>query len=370
MAMKDKVDFAFLVHPRDITDIYRKYPFVKYVPDKIVEFIFKLMPPIIVSKPKGLKDKDGNFINGLILSVSATAKQMMEDRKFAQKKILQTVKFAEKRGAKIIGLGALTASLTKGGLDLIGKTSAGITTGRVYTTISVTENVSRVAEKLNLDLNKITLAIVGAAGGIGSACAGVLAKKGIKNFIFVDLERKKSLMNELVQDIRKMGYNNEASFKISSDVNDIYPADIIIAATNASDVVIRAKDLKKGAVVINDAQPSDISPDIFKKREDVLIIEGGIINTPGIRYNFDFGLAAKDNTFSCLGEVMILAFAKWNYNYATGFLDLNLIEDISKYLDNMNFKIAEFQNSFEGIISDEKINKIKNIISNNKTNAD
>ena len=44
-------------------------------------------------------------VKGFILTVPLTAKQMLEDREFAVKRIIDTIKLAEKL-AKIVGLGA------------------------------------------------------------------------------------------------------------------------------------------------------------------------------------------------------------------------------------------------------------------------
>jgi predicted amino acid dehydrogenase len=357
--MRKRGGFAFIVHPRNIPDVYRKYPFLKILPIPALEWFLRHFWSVVLSEVEGMKDKNGKPVRGWIITIPLTAEQMVGNRKLTFKKIIHAAKLAEKFGANIIGLGALTASLTKGGLDLKDKIDIGITTGRAYTTKNVIDNIIKIAKELNIDLNKATVAIIGAAGGIGSACAKILAiKNNIKKFILVDLARKKDSVDKLIKEIN----TNNIDFKFSSVIKDIYPADIIIAATNAPDVIIGPNDLKPGAIVVNDAQPSDISPEIFEKRNDVLVIEGGIINTPGIKYHFNFGLANKEDAFCCLGEVMALSYINHKEDYAIGYLDLKLIDDISKIIDKLNFRLANFQNPTEGEIKKHKINKIKDII--------
>ncbi len=42
--LKEKENaFAFLVHPRDIKDVYRKYPFAEYLPEKVFFGLDKLV---------------------------------------------------------------------------------------------------------------------------------------------------------------------------------------------------------------------------------------------------------------------------------------------------------------------------------------
>lgn len=361
---KKEYAFAFLVHPRDISDVYRKYPFAKYLPEKILLFILRHYWPVVLSKVEGLKSqKTGEEVPGYIITIPLTSHQMLADRELAKKKIIQAIKLAERFGVKLVGLGALTSSVTKGGLDLFDKIKAGITTGRAYTTYSVVENVLLIIKKTGIDLSKVFVAVVGAAGGIGSSCVKILSNKGINKFILVDLERKEKLINNLIQEI-KQNKGTSILFNISSKIQDIYPADIIIAATNSPEIVITPENIKSGAIIINDAQPSDISPEVFKKRNDVLVIEGGIVRTPNIKCNFNMGLVHREDNFCCLAETLVLASVGWDKNYAIGYLDINLIDKVRDLAQKLDFKLADFQNPIEGIISEDKIQKIKQILYN------
>ena len=166
---KKIIFFAFLVHPRNTADIYRKYPFFKYFPDRFTDWVFRHLWPVVLSEVEGvISIKSGKNIRGFILTVPLTAKQMLEDRAFAVKRIIDTIKLAEKLGVKIVGLGALISSLTKGGLDLIGKVKPNITTGHALTVHTVTSNLFRFVELFKIDKNKVLVAIVGATGSIGS----------------------------------------------------------------------------------------------------------------------------------------------------------------------------------------------------------
>jgi len=154
--------------------------------------------------------------------------------------------------------------------------------------------------------------------------------------------------------------HNGLSIEISHHIADIKKSDIIIAATNAPEALIQADDLQPGAIVINDAQPSDISSDAFN-RDDVLIIEGGVIRTPNIQCNFNLGLVDREDTFCCLGEVLILAYNNNSEHFALGELDKDLVDDIIEKEKGLNFIIPPYQNNM-GYISKEKIDKVKEII--------
>jgi predicted amino acid dehydrogenase len=172
----------------------------------------------------------------------------------------------------------------------------------------------------------------------------------------VEVPRKIALVEQLKKELESSNPNVEV--KLSSDVRQVSEADIVVAATNAPEAVITSSCLKRGAVVVDDAQPSDVDEQIIKEREDVLVLEGGVVETPGIKVYFDFGLAKKSDNFSCLGEVLALSSVGWKGDYALGRLDESLIEKIVKMAEKLNFKPGAFQNSYK-IYSKEDIEKVK-----------
>ncbi len=300
----------------------------------------------------------GNSTNGCVLSIPLTARQMMENRTVASKKILDATIFAKNIGVKIIGLGALTSSLSKGGLDLIDKVDINITTGHAYTAYNVTKNIFELCRILDLDKTKITVAIVGAAGSIGSTSARVLARAGYQNLLLVDLERKRHFFEKLESELRN--FNSGINIKFSHQIKDIINADVVITATNAPEALVEAGDLKVGAIVVDDAQPSDISENVFE-REDVLVVSAGVVHTPNIETHFNFGLADKFDNFCCLAELLILASHKWDKHYIIDRATLESVDEIAEWGEALGFHLAKFQNP-RGLISTEKLSEIKRII--------
>ena len=359
---KKDYSFAFLVHPRNTADIYKKYPFFKYFPDKFTDWAFRHFWPVVVSEIEGVVSvKSGEKIRGFILTVPLTAKQMLEDRELAVRRIIDTIKLAEKLGAKIVGLGALISSLTKGGLDLIDKVKPHITTGHALTTHTVTSNLFKFVELFKLDKNKVLVAIVGATGSIGSSSLKVLARAGYDNFLLVDIERKAHFFENLVAELKKM--NLDVKIQTSSQIRSIKEADFIITATNAPEAVVTSEDLKSGAVIIDDAQPSDVSPEVFD-RDDVIAVEGGLIYTPDIKNHFNMGLKDRYDNFSCMGEIMVLAAHEHRHNYVINKPTLENIDEISAMSRKLGIRLSEFQNAKEKI-SREKLAHVCNIIKNN-----
>ncbi|HEY9582901.1 MAG TPA: hypothetical protein VJK09_01115 [Candidatus Paceibacterota bacterium] len=359
---RKKYDFAFLIHSRDIRDIYRKYKFARYLPESLVNFVALHMWPVFVSSVTGLMSKDGSGreLHGVVIGLPITAHQMIEHRELALKKIRQAVRLSEKYGAKIVGLGALTSSMSRGGLDLVGTTKTSITTGHAYTGHTVFSYARHLTSQLGLDKKNCLVAIVGATGSIGSITAQLLARDGYINFILIDLERKGHKFSEIIDAMLKLSPN--AHILTSHHIIDVREADLIVTATNAPEALIHAGDLKSGAIVIDDAQPSDVALDALD-REDVLIVEAGIVSTPGVSANFNFGLKSRTDNFCCLCEVMILASSDRGGHYVINRATLEQVDEIAEGGRKLGFSISRLQN-FKEVISDAKIEHVSSIIRN------
>lgn len=356
----NKREFAFIVHSRDRSDLPRRFPFLKCIPNSIFDFITKNLPPFIVSNITGLVKSNGDQVTGMLIGVPMTARQLLEDRKLALKRIISAIKLAKSKGAKYIGLGAMTSSLTSGGNDIISNIDEiFVTTGRTYTIKNITDYIFRFEKDFNFDRNSVCVGIVGAAGGIGYGVSLMLAKNNYKNFVLVDLERKLTALKEKIRDLENNA--NDLKIEITHLVSSVAKCNIIVAATSAPEVIIQSADVSSGTVIINDAQPSDISPEIIKNRKDVLVVEGGVLNAPGMNCHFNMGLSRKDDIFSCLAETLILAHTNDNKHYSMTSLDLSFLDKITKVGDKLKFNNSAIQNN-NGIVSQDYINNFKKFL--------
>lgn len=357
---KKEYQFAFLVHPRDIRDVYRKYPFLESLPHSFLETLLKFYWPVLLSRVTGLvSQKTGRELKGFILTIPLTARQMMENRSLALKKITQAVILAKKSGAKIIGLGGLTSSLSRGGFDLLEKKlDIAITTGHAYTAYNVEQTLLKLTNFLEINKKDAVLAFVGAAGSVGTMSAKLLARAGFSKFLLIDVERKRHPLATLAEEIKQL--NQDADITLSHQIASIRDADCIVSTTNAPEAVIQLQDLKRGAVVVDDAQPSDVSPEVLKSPE-VLVVEAGIVHTPHITSHFNFNLKDKFDNFCCLAEVLVLAAHERREHYVIQHPTLELVDHIAAWGTKMGFRVAEFQN-FNESIPQRRLVEIKHII--------
>lgn len=347
-----KGDYAFLIHPRDLTDVSRKYPFSSYFPPHWVERATRMLWPIIGSRITGLKSADGEDKTGYIVICPLTPEQMHYNQRLAKKRILQTARLAEKLGCEVIGLGALSTSMSMGGEYLTDKTNIGVTTGHAYTTSVILQMLDEIAYVLNMDLEQKTLAIVGAAGYMGVPCTRILSeKRKIGKLLLVDRPAKRVALDLLQQEIKSV------TIEVATTLHSLRQADIVIVVTNSVEVLIKPEHLKPGAVVLDDTQPRNTSKDLVWTRPDVLILDV-VAQAPGVDTHFSFGFPQSDDVFTCCGEVMILAARNWKGHFAVGQFDDQLVHQMTRWSEEMKFKIAPLR-SFNELVSQEKLEYIK-----------
>jgi fatty aldehyde-generating acyl-ACP reductase len=355
--------FAFLIHPQNLTDVQKKFPFAKYFSSELIEKIIYHLPPLIGSQITGLKristDHQGGPVDGYIVICPLSAKQMHRNPKMAKKRILQTVKFSEKLGAKIIGLGALTASMTDGGVYLSDKVKCGITTGHAYTTAIIVDMLEGVAKIFERDLSTLSVAVVGAAGYMGNPVSRLIAKKNPGRLFLVDRQRKKQALEKLAKEISDPRKEVVDPRKVVVSINllKLKEADIVIVVTNSLEVIIKSEHLKPGAVVLDDTAPRNTSMDLVIQRPDILILDV-MAQAPDVLSNFNFKFPLKHDIYTCLGEALILGARNWEQNYAIGHFDYGLVEEVSKWGQELGFGIAPFR-SFSQLVTLDKINRIK-----------
>jgi predicted amino acid dehydrogenase len=354
--------FAFIVHPRNVNDARRELPFFKYFPDKLLEIIINNIPPLIVSRITGLKSIHTNReIFGCMVSINLLPEKMLKNRNLAIKKIVKAINISKRHGVRIIGLGALTSSVSMGGKMLLDKVKdVHITTGHAYTAYNIVSILLSIVEKFGLERNKLSVGVVGAAGSIGSTCSKLLAKDGFKNFILIDVERKIDRIKELlIPELRDIS-PNELNIKITSDIQEIKNCHFVITATNAPETIIKPEYLSEGTIILDDAQPSDVDPSVLEK-DNIIVIEAGLVHTPQIHTHFNFGFKDKYDNYSCLAEILILSAIDYNDHFVIHRANLEAIDKIKEWAKQLNFRPAEFQN-FKEVISEEKLNRVVSII--------
>jgi len=158
----------------------------------------------------------------------------------------------------------------------------------------------------------------------------------------------------------------DVEVQLSTNIHDLQQADIVVTVTNAIDAVIEPHYLKSGAVVVDVARPRDVSRQVIEQRNDVLVVEGGMVKVPGpVNFNFDFGFP-PGMSYACMAETITLALEGCYRSFTLGKdITLAQVETMSQMATRHGFEVSGFR-SFELPVTDEQIDLIRQNIGHNQ----
>jgi fatty aldehyde-generating acyl-ACP reductase len=346
--------FAFVVHPITASDVSRKFPFTKNWSDGFVESLIKFIPPFKVSHVKGIVSPY-NESEGWFVGCPLTSRQMVEmPEQYVIKKIIKAGKIAERLGAKILGLGAFTSVVGDAGITIAKNLNIAVTSGNSYTVATALEGTRQAAKLLGLNMERANVVVLGATGSVGAACAQILARE--VRYLTLVARNEAKLEKVAGQILRSTGL----AVKVTANTKGaLKAADIVIAVTSAVDTLIEPEDLKVGAIVCDVARPRNVSRRVVEARDDVLVIEGGVVEIPGdVDFGINFGFPPR-TAYACMAETMILALEKRYENFSLGRdLTVKQIETIEQLAAKHGFRLAGFR-SFERAVTAAEIESVK-----------
>ena len=350
--------FAFIIHPiNPKRDVSRKFPFLgRILSERQIDFFSTFFPPIYLSEIEGIRSEStGKEIKGWFIACPYTPRRMLSlPEKTVYRKITQTGRMAEKLGAKILGLGAFTSVVGDAGVTIAKNLDVPVTTGDAYTVAIAVEALREAARLMEIDLAKSTTAVVGAGGTIGRVCAELLADDVEKLYL---LGRRIEPLEKLKT---KLDVSSRAALLSSTDLSLLADADLILTVTSAVDEdVIHPEHLKAGSVVCDVARPRDVSAMVAKARDDILVIDGGMVDIPGpVDFHFDFGFP-EGKAYACMAETMALALEGRFEDYTLGKeITRERVDEISTIAKKHGFRLSGFR-SFEKEVTLEEIKAVQ-----------
>jgi len=396
--------FAFVIHYPDLEDVVLNNPsFAGFNRDELSRFMqwenLSSDPGMVCHMP-AIKSLNGSITEGWLIGVPRGAREIMDNpHEETIDLVARAVDMGRDLGAEVVGLGALTSVVTRGGRSVTGRNVA-ITSGNSFTTLMAVEALFQGAEKMYIDTIAARGGIVGANGSIGRACALMVSEKISQMILFGSPKHptsSKIRLNTLAKDIfnyartrlragelegmslwlsrlaailRKYAEDEawkywqrinededislslindicryldiECPMKISININaDLQNCDLIIASSNSPEYLIYPGHLKSGAVVCDVARPADVAPEVCTQRNDVLILEGGLVQYPDA-VCFGPNLGYRDGVnLACLSETVLLALEGDCQDYSIGnVLSLDTILYFRELAKKHGFKLA------------------------------
>jgi predicted amino acid dehydrogenase len=350
--------FAFIIHPIDPKrDISRKYPWLgKIANDWMIEHLSPLFPPVFLSQVEGATSAStGKQIKGWLIACPLSPQHFWGlPEKRVYRKIIETGRFAERLGAQILGLGALTSVVGDAGVTIAKTLQVPVTTGDSYTVATAVQALMKAAELVEIQVRKSVAAVVGATGAIGKICAELLSKEVADTIL---ISRNRSELEELK--IQLINKGATSLLTTSTEMLDLRQAQLILTVTSSIGAVIEPAFLAPGSVICDVARPRDVAAQVKAVREDVLVIDGGIVEVPGqVDFHFNFGLPTG-KTYACMAETMALAFEGRFEDYTIGReLTTEKVQEITQIAQKHGFRLSGFR-SFEEPVSEETIARVR-----------
>jgi acetylornithine/succinyldiaminopimelate/putrescine aminotransferase/predicted amino acid dehydrogenase/acyl carrier protein len=360
--------FAFLVHPlawKDYGDLDRTL--TALTNDQLATLSSAMadnFDPFVIGQTR-VVGKNGKAAFGEFILVPRRAEELKSmPQAQALDEIHKGVALGAKRGANIIGLGAYTSVVTRGGLSLKGLPVPALTTGNSYTAVAARDTIRLAAAEKGWLLPNRSVAILGAAGSIGDATA-ILLSCDIGRLVLLgnpahpDESRQRLLQvagrivwarrqsdegpqplpGSVASWARELDFyvparpdratlarlgeeliRRSGSVVVSVDAAGMLPeVDLIVSCTSSTEHIVREEWLRSRVVVCDVSRPSNIAADVGLNRPDVMILNGGVVRMPG---NASLGINASLGhglSYACMAETMMLAMEKRYEDTSLGF---------------------------------------------------
>lgn len=381
----DEGRFAFILHWLEANDIQMLDPTLRALPrsarEKLARQLGEIGKPSVLSRVR-IRGEDGSTAVGDFIAIPCSARQLMDmDPEESAQRVQEAVNLGVERGARIVGLGGYTSIVTRAGMT-IDPLGAALTTGNGFTIEAALMAAEYGCSTLGRDQSKVTAAIVGAAGSIGSGLVQILVGRVARLYLIVNptsprvksVNRlKRSLVVALkaykakelvakegtilhragekfddfesIEALASALLDDPDFFVISDDCKaSLKHAEIVYSATNSTDKLISPEDLRPKSMVCDLSRPGNISYRCREEREDVLLFDGGVMAFPGgpeLGLGYDM---PKGVSFACVAETAILALKKHYKNTSVGASPSHSeIAMLREFASDTGFKLADLR---------------------------
>ena len=207
------------------------------------------------------------------------------------------------------------------------------------------------------------MAVVGATGIIGRFCAELIAAEAAWIFLVARDEKKLEVLRD------RLKVHARSQLVISTKMDVLKDAQLILTVTSAIHDVIRPEYLQAGSVVCDVARPRDVSAMVAAARDDILVIDGGMVDVPGpVDFHFNFGFP-EGKAYACMAETIALALEGRFEDYTVGKdITLERVKDITAIAERHGFRMSGFR-SFEREVTLDQIEAVRHNARINKRRA-
>jgi predicted amino acid dehydrogenase len=149
--------------------------------------------------------------------------------------------------------------------------------------------------------------------------------------------------------------------RVATDLRQAARAsEMIICVSSSTEELLAPQDCQPGAVVCDVARPRNVSASFGDWRDDVLVMDGGVIAVPGdaVDFGMNFGFPPR-TAEACIAETIILALeGRWEAFTLGRDIRAEQVREIAALGRKHGFRVAGFRR-FERAIPDAAIDEIR-----------
>jgi len=328
----------------------------------------------------------GTNCSGRVFTIFLTPEQLLENQARAVDLVVQACRQAKEWGAEVVGLGTMTAVVGSRGEEVNAQSPIPATTGNSLTVYTTLKELQEVVDRLQIDLYRQKVVVVGFPGSIALAVTRALLNDGLK---LIAVGRSNTHFTQRF--LADLDDTVKKNIEVTRDLSHALNRGRIIFCATSSGNIIDPDRLQPGSVVFDIAQPRDVIKK-KKKREDVLIIDAGTVCLPKtegtafhyvslpflssisvpIRVGYSRGFFIYNYSGlgpyyipSCLAETIILALEERRESFSLGRkLDLEKIKEIGALGEKHGFIFDHYYYflSFDKRISEENYERTEHAL--------
>jgi predicted amino acid dehydrogenase len=359
-AARPEARFAFVIHPLSVDDIFH-HPLprrLRFLPRRLIEWVSACVWPLYLSRITGIRSPaTGEEVEGYLVTLGATPRELMRRQPgFTYRRLIMASRMAQKKGAKIMGLGAFTKVVGDAGVTVAQRSKIAVTTGNSLTAVTALETAKQAVVKMGGRADTGRAVIIGATGSIGSVCSRLLAQVCHDVVLVAPRPEKLEALKRTIE-----AETPQARVTAGTDSGPYLPdADLVLTVTTAMGKrVIDVLRLKPGCVVCDVARPPDVREEDARLRPDVLVIESSGVLLPGEPdFGFDLGLP-PGVAHACMAETVLLAMEGRFESFTLGRkIETERVKEIYRLGLKHGMKLATIS-GVKGPYTDEDFDRVR-----------
>jgi len=301
-------------------------------------------------------------------------------------------KESEQRHHTVLGLGSYTSIVSHNGLDLT-TDQISLTTGNALTVGMGARAIMKAAQENSIAMNDAVMAVLGAGGNIGSVYSEVLAD-AVSKLILIGRENRLERLYQTAATIYKQaheaikmnrvaansiaeqlsaseiynewalfnddseqsyqelvsrlcdGLKEKAPITITSDMNTLRQANLILTCSNAPTPIVYANMLGEHKTVICDVSvPQDVDDSVAYELDNVELIRGGLVRLPKNPDILWLGNQCLGSgvSYACMAETMLLGLEGQKEHGSYGKISKYEVKRILEIADIHGFELAKIK---------------------------